>query len=257
MSMTMERSARRLESRKKGELNDFEIHLATSPRLLDANGVEVGGLRKKDLALLTYFWVSGVRRHQRSSLASLLWANRPEAKARHSLTQALRRIHEVVGDRFLQIGQSQVEWHQSAPAPFELVECSKTTFEELRENSGAGLFLDGFIVGAGAQEFDTWLEQKRRGLKTQLSNHLKIKGREAEHLANWDEALRLAECAVSLDPFDEEAHRRIMTAWSALGQKSRALRHYEQLVEFLMRELDETPDPASQEVRRLLKSKEQ
>jgi DNA-binding SARP family transcriptional activator len=226
------------------------LDLSASPRLLGKDEMEVTALRKKDLALLTYFWAGGPKRHQRSYLASLLWANRDERKARHSLTQALRRIQSVVGEQVMHIGQSQIEWRQPAPKCMELLECSGSSFDELRDNSGAGLFLDGFFVGSGAQAFDAWVEQKRQNLKTLLSDHCKTQGREAERLEKWEEALKFAQCAVSIDPFDEEAHRRIMRAWAGLGQKSKAIKHHEQFAEMLRKELDETPDHQTETVRR-------
>lgn len=225
----------------------FHLELLGSPRLIRADGCEISGLRKKDLALITYLWVNGARRHQRSALASLLWANRDELKARHSLTQALRRIQNVVRDR-LRIGQNEIEWRAPAPTVTELLKMIGQSSEDIQEDCAQKAFLHGFFVGAGGQAFDAWAEHHRDNLRTCLSRRCQVLGREAENSKNWERALKVSQCAISLDQFDEEAHRRIMKAWAGLGQKSRALKHYLSLCDLLQTELETTPDP---ETRRL------
>ena len=221
---------------------DLHLDLSGSPRLLRSDGSEVDGLRKKDLALITYLWVNGPKRHQRSALASLLWSNRDELKARHSLTQALRRIQSVLGDR-MRIGQNEVEWRTPAPTAIQLLKLVGQAVDDVGEDCAQRVFLNGFFVGSGGQTFDAWAEHQRDNLRTCLSRNCQTLGREAELAGNWERALNLAKCAASLDQFDEEAHRRIMRAWAQLGQKARALKHFRHLTELLKYELDASPDP--------------
>src|SRR3712207_9058414 len=51
----------------------------------------------RSLALLVYLRLEGRHGHSRGALAGLLWGNRPEENARHSLTQALGRLRVHLG----------------------------------------------------------------------------------------------------------------------------------------------------------------
>ena len=49
--------------------------------------------------------------------------------------------------------------------------------------------------------------------------------------------------AIAHDRFLEEAHRELMRCYVALGERGRALKHYEDLVELLEEELGARPAP--------------
>ena len=53
----------------------------------------------KARALLAFLAVENDRPHRRETLAGLLWPDRPERKARQSLSQALYTLREVLGER--------------------------------------------------------------------------------------------------------------------------------------------------------------
>jgi DNA-binding SARP family transcriptional activator len=63
-----------------------------------------------------------------------------------------------------------------------------------------------------------------------------------ERHAEASEAYRRA---ISHDRFLEEAHRGLMRSQAALGERGRALRHYEELVVLLEEQLGATPAPES------------
>src|SRR4051812_49137784 len=65
-----------------------------SPRAR-AGGVEVLARRRKELALLAYL-ASSRRPVSRERLASLLWGDRVDERARHSLRQALHRLNTAL-----------------------------------------------------------------------------------------------------------------------------------------------------------------
>ena len=55
--------------------------------------------RAKPLVLLTFLARRSPRAVSRSELASLLWGERDESRARHSLRQTLLELGKLVGDR--------------------------------------------------------------------------------------------------------------------------------------------------------------
>lgn len=230
------------------------LKLSRPPQFLDSDRRTISGLRMKDVALLTFLWLSGVRRHNRPSLARMLWANVNNAKARHSLTQALRRIQRVTAPESIAVSALEVEWKRPSPGILDLLESAGYSLESLSDAGSEALSLDGFFAGEGAALFEAWCEQRCAVFKHQLVHQCKLAARAAEAKGDLESSVKLAESGLTLDPFDEEAHRRIMLLSSALGQKSRALLHYRKLEAFLKAEIGETPDPQTTELANRIRS---
>ena len=76
----------------------FHLGLFGIPELRDVNGRGVRLRTQKQLALLVYLALEArVRPASRDALVDLLWPDAPEAKGRHSLSQALSAIRGVLG----------------------------------------------------------------------------------------------------------------------------------------------------------------
>lgn len=200
--------------------------------------------RKKDLALLVYLRLEGGRAHSRSFLANLLWGDSTEEKARHSLTQALGRIRAVLGEESLETDHDQAEWRGDLP-------CDAVLLQEMAAGSApmdptleiyTGDFLARFNPGRGARAFEEWADGRRMRYRTLTLEVLDRAGGQAEAEGDWSRALKTGERAIEIDPFWEHGHRRVMRAWHALGERNRALRHYERFVAWLAHELEEEPD---------------
>ena len=65
-------------------------------------------LWKKNLALLVYLALSPRQSRTREHLIGLLWGDKPESAARHSLNEALRVIRRAVGEGALQTDATTV-----------------------------------------------------------------------------------------------------------------------------------------------------
>lgn len=215
------------------------------PTLRRGDGSLTGGLRRKDLALLVYLCVEGLPVHARGRLASLLWGESPEERARHSLTQALGRLVRVLGPGIVVPDKDAVRWSGG-------LECDAVAL--LREMVGPvevdeafsaypGHFLEGFDTGAGAQDFHEWADRRRAELRNAALRLLERAGEHAEGAGAWTRALRLGERAVEIDPVWEQAHRRVMRALAARGERNLALQHYERFEEWLDQEIGAAPDP--------------
>src|SRR5256712_3016095 len=120
-------------------------------------------LWKKNLALLIYLARSPKRVRTREHLIGLLWGEKPEEKARHSLNEAVHVLRLCAGDDGFESDTAQV---RIAPGTVEL---DTETLERLAaagDYAGAaalinGAFLEGFSV-RGASEFDDWLAAERQ-----------------------------------------------------------------------------------------------
>src|SRR5689334_1683869 len=111
----------------------------------------------KHLALLVYLARSPKHARTRQHLVGLLWADKPEHDARHSLNEAVRHWRKVIGVGGLESDTAQV---RLLPNAVELDTDALETLAAARDYARAaslvqGEFLEGFSV-PGAAEFDTW-----------------------------------------------------------------------------------------------------
>jgi len=142
-----------------------------SLRVLGPARVTVGGaeappppelLWRKHLALLVYLARSPRKSRTREHLVGLLWSDRDEKQARHSLSEALRVLRRVLGDAGVQADVDQVR----LAADGVTLDCDR--FAELAargEWDAAAAFVEGeFLEGLslpGANEFESWLGTER------------------------------------------------------------------------------------------------
>ena len=120
-------------------------------------------LWRKHLALLVYLGRSPKRARTREHLCGLLWPEKEESAARHSLNEALRVVRKSVGDAGLDTSGGQVRLAADA------MHLDADTLEALMAEGAwaaaaafvAGEFLEGFAV-PGAEGFEDWLASERR-----------------------------------------------------------------------------------------------
>lgn len=223
------------------------------PVLRRGDGSVVEGLRRKDLALLAYLCVEGDRPFSRSHLAALLWGESPEEKARHSLTQALRRAGAAVGRRALVMERDTVRWTGAAACDAQLLLEADPRLDE-RLTIYEGPFLEGFEAGFGSQEFSAWADARRAELRRAAVRWLDRAGEVAERARDWERALRLGERSVQIDREWEGGHRRVMRALLERGERNLALRHFREFARWLTYEVGGHPDPETMALADLIRS---
>ena len=222
------------------------------PVLTGPTGDPVGGLRRKDLALLVYLCVEGKRPHSRDRLAALLWGESPASKARASLTQALGRIQRVAGSDTLVTDRESVRSTGAVACDAvwllagddERLDTLLTLYKEP--------FLEGFEAGPGAEEFEEWANRRRADLRNVGVRWLEKTGTAAEAAGDWPLALRIGERGAQIDPMHEEARRRVLRALLEMGERNRALRYYEELAAWLADEFGSAPAPQTRALYELI-----
>lgn len=228
-----------------GRIRIVYLRTLGHPALLGTDGTDVYKLRKKDLALLVYLCVEGTAVHSRGRLASLLWGESAEEAARHSLTQALGRLVRVLPPGSLVVENQVVRWGEALPC--DAVALLRGGLQPADVDEGfsiyEGEFLRGFHPGSGTEEFTEWADGRRADLRNAALRLLELAGDDAAQQRQWRRAARLAERAVQIEPVAEHAHRRLMRALAASGERNRALRHYQDLADWLERAMDTEPDP--------------
>jgi len=205
-------------------------------------------LQRKNLALLVYLARSPHRRRSREHLTGLLWGDKPEAKARHSLREAARILRRVLGDDGLEADVDRLAVAEG------LVELDVDWLEHLQADGDweaaaalvGGEFLEGVSV-KDAWPFEEWLGSER--LRWRAASVRALVGRAEECMARGgvDEAMSLTERARALDPASGPAVRVAMKAQALSGNRAAALAHYEAL-RMHLEEAGSEPDPETAEL---------
>lgn len=200
-------------------------------------------LWRKHLALLIYLLLSPRRGRSREHLVGLLWSDKPESAARHSLNEALRVLRRSAGDDAVDTTGSQVRLGGGG---------FWTDLQEFEDRSAAGdwaaaaelvagEFMEGFVV-PGAIPYEEWLAAERRAWR----------GRSVEALTRWSaELLERGDApaagaaglrACRLDPLSHSAHLSAMRSLALGGDRAAALGVYEEFTSRLRAELGAEPD---------------
>ena len=186
----------------------------------------------------------------RERLMDLLWGDRGDRQARHSLSQTLTSIRSALRDA---ADPFTAERETLAACP-DVVSADVIDLAALAERDDLdslrtaadlyrGPLLEGFRLHETA--FGEWLAQERtRFHNLGLFVLMKLAEREA---AGGDAAAAVSalERAMALDPLSEEVHRRLLQLHLDRGNYNAVIRHYRECSELLKRELGTVPEPAT------------
>jgi predicted ATPase/DNA-binding SARP family transcriptional activator len=228
------------------------------------NGAEISEpIPAKSQALLFYLAVTG-RPHSREKLAGLLWGEKSEVKAKANLRKALSILRRLCEDALIitrptvSFDHNSDYWLDVAVLESALAanELAPEKLEPLREAAELyrGEFLEGFSVRQ-ATGFEEWVLGERERLR-----QLAIQGlqRLSEAYATQGKYAAGIECAnrlLALEPWQEEAHRQLMTLLARSGQQSAALAQYETCRRVLAEELGVEPLAETQALYHRLKTR--
>src|SRR2546430_4920251 len=115
-------------------------------------------LWRKHVALLVYLARSPRKSRTREHLVGLLWSDRDEKQARHSLSEALRVLRQALGDAAVQADVDQVRLSTDGVT----LDCDRfAALAERGEWDAAAALVEGeFLEGLalpGENGFETWL----------------------------------------------------------------------------------------------------
>jgi DNA-binding SARP family transcriptional activator len=220
----------------------IELRTLGTPGVLDELGEEIPA-KNKDLALLAFLTVENKPMYSRIALAKLLWYNRPQAKALHSLTQSLRWLRRILPEGALTTERNRIGWHRAVACDALELEAGVARNASWNPGGYAGEFLTGLEWGQGAAPFAQWVSERRTKYRLLAIEIVDRLGADAEARQDWNAALQLAQRAVEIEPMFEEGHRRLMRSWARRGERALALQHYYDFASRLEREFQDEPDP--------------
>jgi DNA-binding SARP family transcriptional activator len=184
-------------------------------------------LWRKNIALLIYLARSPGRRRTREHLVGVLWGDKSESSARHSLREAIRVIRRSIGEDAVGTEGDQVRLEKGAvELDVEQLEAQAAAGSwAAAARLVAGEFLEGFSV-PDASPFEDWLlaervQWRRRSVEA-LTRHAEMRlaaGATREAVAD-------ARRASALDPASERALRVAMQGIALDGDRADALQLY-------------------------------
>jgi len=202
-------------------------------------------LWRKHLALLVYLARSPRRSRTREHLAGLLWGDRPEAAARHSLREAIRVLKRSLGEPLVDASGEEVRLADDAVALD--VDGLEAHLEARRFDQATDLalgeFMEGFAV-PDAPAIEDWLAAERLHWRGRSVEALVGHSAECARRGRLAQAVDAARRALQLDPTAAAAARAAMGALALSGERAAALDAYAAIESRLREAAGVEPDAA-------------
>jgi DNA-binding SARP family transcriptional activator len=239
-------------------MSGLKLFLLGSP-LIEYDGKPIDINRRKAVALLIYLAVTGDA-HTRDGLATMLWSDFDQRRARASLRSALWDLNKtaigpglVVEPETVQLRVEAGLWVDATHFRQLLAACDShghaahevcpACRDPLTE--AVTLYRDDFLAGftlPDAPEFDEWQFFQSENLRQKLASALERLIRLYQAQNELAEAIPYARRWLSLDPLHEPAHRQLMLLYAQSGQQAAALRQYQVCADALEAELGLAPN---------------
>ena len=221
----------------------------------------------KARALLIYLLMESGRIHMRTALANLFWPDRSAHAALNNLNQTLFMLRRVLHDSnriqtLFVSNRLTVQINPTAPIDFDVAaftrllnacsthqhhldDCDSCTVRFAEAiNYYQGTLLDGFSF-PDAPEFEEWLQINRERLHMSALNALHHLFVSSERHGDLLHVQQYGYRLLQLEPWNEPAHRALISALAATGNYSAALHQFELCRKTLADDLGLDPEPAT------------
>ena len=230
---------------------------------ISVDGVSLTSRIPKKAAALVAYLAFTRRSHTRLALSNLLWGESSEGNARLSLRAALCALRERLAP-FLVITRQTIGFNPDCDHAVDVL-----TFQRAVAGGVSGL-PEGAAMGAdsanelraavdlyggelmadwpvnGAPAFEEWLMIERQRLQELALRALYALSASYARLGANDEAIAMVRRLLSLEPWQEEAHRQLMELLVLQGRRTEALMQYKLCRRTLMLELGVEPTMETQ-----------
>jgi TolB-like protein len=206
---------------------------------------------KKALALVAYLAMRPVRSAPREQLATLLWGDRFDKQARHSLRECLRQLRRdlaSIAPDLLHFDGDKIGLpaHALTVDVDAFAALARSVDPEERERAAAlyrGDFLAEFSLRAEA--FDDWADGERSRLQAMAAEVFERCAERFDGRGDGRRAIDAATRLVALDPLREDWQQYLLRLLARFEGRDAALAHARALTARLKRELDVEPTQAT------------
>ena len=233
------------------------LFLFGAPRI-ERNGKPVAIDTRKAFALIAYLAVTR-QSHSRDALATLLWSEYDQTRARGALRRTLSVLNAALADGQLEIDREAIALAPAAKLYVDVDEFHRRLADTVKHghaaneicarcitplSEAAALYRDDFMAGFTLRDspaFDEWQFFQSESLRRELAGTLEKLVRHHSAQCEYEIATVHARRWLALDPLHEPAHRDLMQLYAATGQRAAALRQYQECVRVLQQELSVQP----------------
>jgi DNA-binding SARP family transcriptional activator/predicted ATPase len=230
------------------------------------DGTAVSQFRSdKERALLALLVLDRERPYRRETLAGLFWGDQPQKLAFNNLRKTIHRLRQTLQDDVaaepcLLVTAKEVQWNPAADVWVDvwvfatLVEQSRQHQHRRVEScvvcqewleTAVALYhhnlLEGFALG-DSPAFDEWVATRREPLRVQALSALNHLIAHHELSGETERAITQARRLLTLEPWQESAHRSLMRLLAASGERGTALAQYDLCRRLLANELAIEPE---------------
>ena len=225
----------------------IQFHTLGLLDLRGPNGHEIRAVlqQPKRLGLLAYLTVAAPRRfHRRDTLLALFWPDLDQDHARAALRRSLYFLRAELGADVL-AGRGDEE----VGVTEERLWCDATALERALDAGDferavelyRGPLLDGLYVAGAGSEYQDWLDGERTRLRGRAATAARSLSGQMESEGRLADAARWCRRALELRPDDEATLRRLLSLLDRSGDRSAALRTYEDFTRRMVQEFELEP----------------
>jgi DNA-binding SARP family transcriptional activator len=214
-------------------------------------------------ARLAFAFLLAERNHavSRDELAEVLWPGQLPRSWEAAVRGVVSKVRHFLEDAGLPAGQTltcafgcyQLRLPPDTVVDLDLTASALDAAERALEEGDLDLVCTQALVAHSLAshtflpgEDGEWIDRRRAEQRTQLLRALEILAEVWSRRGEVAQGVRVAEEAVALEPFRETAHRRLMQAHVAAGNRAEALRAYERCRRLLAEELGVDPSPETE-----------
>lgn len=245
------------------------LQLFGIPQLKDASGHTLSVRGRKSIALLAYLSLTSPKRHSREKLAGMFWPTLNDKNARNNLRVSISRVAKILDSTEQPL--LSADRLTLALEPRSVLSCDVTDFKALLhccvehahadsqtckvchtwQNSAIALYTADFMEGFhldGCEEFGRWQQEVAEQLRSSAVAALCSLAQHSESVGDNAAAERYSHLLLNLAPYNEAAHRCLMTALVRRGDRTGAAKHYLSMQAMLLDDLGVVPDETTQKL---------
>jgi DNA-binding SARP family transcriptional activator len=216
---------------------------------------------------LLFFLLSHPEGRTKEQIGLALWPEASASQLRSSFHDTVYRLRRALGGKeWIAFKKGRYTFERSLSYSYDVEDFEQNLAEARRVRSeaperaiehlraAAGLYGGDFLEDLAVE--GEWALERQEELRRSYQEALLLLGALLVAQDRHAEAAEYYRKAVSHDRFLEEAHRGLMRSQAAMGERGRALRHYEELVALLKGQLCSSPAPETSELYESLRSGE-
>jgi two-component SAPR family response regulator len=216
---------------------------------------------------LLFYLLSHPKGRTREQVGIALWPEASASQLRSSFHDAAFRLRRALGAKeWISFKAGRYAFDRSLPYSYdaEAFEWNLSEARRLRSEDpeqaavhlqrATSMYAGDFLEDGAYGE---WAMERQDELRREYGEALLLLGRLLSGLERHSEAAEAYRKAIAHDGFMEEAHRGLMRAHAALGERGRALRQYEELSKRLDERLGVRPTPETDALYESLRTSEE